>query len=191
MPLDLQSQQRFLDLAAHAAIGAVQKKRPGKLHGDGAGALHHAMRENILPGRAGHAREIHAPVLFKVLIFGGQNRIPQDRRDLFVAEENAALQGEVADNLAVVRVEFGDHVRLKIFESVNLREIARIDKQQPCQGADSNRAQQQQGKGDTPDDLAAAQTERDRRQLYHGSLILSQTRDSGARIRKILCPAVS
>ena len=130
-------------------------------------------------------------MLLEVLILGGQNGILQDLRELFVGEKHAALQGEVADNLAVVRVKFGDHVGLKIFESVNLREIAGINEQQACDGADGNRAEQQQDEGDAPDNLAAAQTERDRRQLYHGSFILTQTRDGDARIRKILCPAVS
>ena len=45
VPLDLQGQQRFLNFSAHPAIGAVQKKRPGKLHRDGAGAFHDAMRQ--------------------------------------------------------------------------------------------------------------------------------------------------
>ena len=88
---------------------------------------------NILPGRAGHAREIHAPMLLEVLILGGQNRVLQDLRELLVGEKHAALQGEVADDLAVVRVKFGDHVGLKIFEGANLREIAGINKQQACQ----------------------------------------------------------
>ena len=135
MPLDLKGQQRFLNFSAHPAIGAVQKKRPGKLHGDGAGAFHDAMRDNILPGRAGHAREIHAPMLFEVLILGGQNGILQDLRELFVGEKHAALQGEVADNLAVVRVEFGDNVGLKILERANLREIAGINETAGLPGA--------------------------------------------------------
>ena len=80
---------------------------------------------------------------------------------------------------------------LKILEGANLREIARINKQQARQAADSDRGQQQQGKGDTPDNLAAAQTESDRRQLYHGSFILTQTREVDGRIRKILCFVVS
>ena len=130
-------------------------------------------------------------MLFEVLILGGQNGILQDLRVLLVAEKNAPLQCEVADNLAVVRVKFRDHVGLKILEGVNLREIAGINEQQSCQAADGNRAQQQQYKSDAPDNLAAAQMERDRRQIYHGSFILTQTRDMDARIRRMLCPAVS
>ncbi len=81
VPLDLQGQQRFLNFSAHPAVGAVQEKRAGKLHGDGAGAFDDATRDNILPGRAGHAREIHAPVLLEMLILGGENRILQDWRN--------------------------------------------------------------------------------------------------------------
>ena len=136
---DLKCQERLLNLSAHPAIGAVQKKSPGKLHGNGARALHDAVRDKILPGRAGHAREIHAPMLLEVLILGGQNRVLQDLWILFVSEKNSALQGEVADHLAVVGVEFGDNIGLKIFESVNLREITRIYEHQACQAADGNR----------------------------------------------------
>src|SRR6266851_8403506 len=191
MPLDLKSQERFLNFPAHPAIGAVQKKRSGKLHRDGAGAFDDAVREKIFPCRAGHAREIHPPMLLEVLILGGQNRIFQNLWVLFIGEKDAALQGEVADHLAVVRVEFGDHVGLEIFEGANLREIAGINKQQARQAAYGNRGQQQQGKSDTTDNLATAQAERDRRKLYHESFILTQTRDVDARIRKILYPDVS
>ena len=79
--LDLDGQQRFLDFSAHAAIGAVQEKRSGKLHGEGAGAFGDATREQFPPGRAGHAREIHAPVLLEVLVLGGENGVLQDLRN--------------------------------------------------------------------------------------------------------------
>src|SRR4029077_10717214 len=116
--------------------------------------------------------EIHAPVFLKMLVFGGENRVFQDLRILLVGEQHAALQREIADNLAVVRIEFRDHIGLEILKRANLRKIAGANKQQAGEAADRNRGQEQQRKGDPPDNLAAAQTQRNRRQLYHGSNIL-------------------
>ncbi len=61
VPLDLKSQERFLNFSAHVTIGAVQKERAGKLHGDGAGAFNYAVGQNIFPGRAGNARVKSTP----------------------------------------------------------------------------------------------------------------------------------
>ena len=155
--LDLDGQQRFLDLAAHAAVGAVEKQRAGQLHGQRAGALGDATRQQIPPGRARDAREVHAPVLIEVLVLGGENGVLQNRRDLLVGKQDAALQREAADNLAVVGIEFGDDIGTEIFQGANLGKVARIDKQQPRQRAQRNRAQQQQRKSDASDNLAAAQ----------------------------------
>ena len=110
--LDLDRQQRLLDFAAHAAVGAIEKERAGELHGERARAFGTAVRaRQVAPGGAEYAREIHAPVLLEMLVFGGEDGVLQNRRDLIVGEQNAALQGERADQLAVVGVEFGDDVR--------------------------------------------------------------------------------
>ena len=191
MALDLDGQQRFLDLAAHAAIGAVEKQRAGKLHRKGAGALGDTMRQQVPPGRARHACEVHTPVLFEVLVFGGENGVLQDRRNLLVGEQDAALQGETPDNLAVVCIELGDNIGTEIFESTDLGKVARINKQQPCQRPNGDRAQQQHCKGDTSDNLAAAQSQRDRRQLYHENFILAQILGENAKIRRKPCSCVS
>ena len=45
MPLDLQGQDGFLNLAVQAAVRAVKKKSSGELHGEGAGALGYATAE--------------------------------------------------------------------------------------------------------------------------------------------------
>ena len=168
-----------------------RNKRAGELHRQRAGAFGDAMREKIPPRRARDAREIHAPVLLEMLVLGGENGVLQDRRNLLVGQQDAPLQREAADDLAVVGVKFGDDVGTKIFQGANLREIARIDKQQPGQRADGNRGQQQQREGNASDNLAAAQAQRDRRQLYHENFILTQMRGENAEIRKKPWPCVS
>ena len=51
-----------------------------------------------------------------------------DRRNLFPGKQNAPLQRESADLLAVVGIQLGDHIRTVIFERANFRQIARVDK---------------------------------------------------------------
>src|SRR5712692_9423610 len=172
--LDLESQQRLLNLPAHAAVRAVQEKRTGKLHGERAGAFGHAVGQQVAIGGACYAGEIHAPVLLEVLVFGGQDGVPQYRRNLLVGEQDAALQSKAADNLAVLGVKFGDDVRTEIFQRADLRQVTRIHKEEPRQGPYGNRSEQKQRKGQAPDHLAAAQAERDRRELYHEDFILAQ-----------------
>ena len=114
MPLDLQGQHRLLKFAVEAAVGAVQKKSPGELHRQRAGAFGGAMADHVAPGGFEHARKIHAPVLLEVLVFGGDDRVPQDGRNLAVGEENPPLERERADRLAVVGVQLGDDDRAVI-----------------------------------------------------------------------------
>ena len=109
--LDLNGQQRFLRFSAKAAVGAIQKETAGELHGQRAGAFVNAPPQRVAPGRFHHARQIHAPMLEKVLILGGSDRVLQHRRNLFPGEQNAALQGERSDLLPVVGIQFGDNVR--------------------------------------------------------------------------------
>ncbi|HWS63611.1 MAG TPA: hypothetical protein VN325_12720 [Steroidobacteraceae bacterium] len=149
------------------------------------------MRQQIPPGRARHPRKVHAPMLFKVLIFGREDGVFQDLRNLLVAEQDAALQSETADDLAVVGIELGDDVGAKIFEGANLRKVARIHKDQSCQRANGDRAEQQKCEGDASHNLAAAQSQRDRRQLYHEDFILAQILAQNAKIRRKRQPGVS
>ena len=68
--LDLQRQQRLLNLAAKTAVGAIEEQRARKLHRQRARAFFHAPVNDVFPGGARDAREIHAPVLLEMLVFG-------------------------------------------------------------------------------------------------------------------------
>ena len=146
VPLDLQRQDRLFDFPVEAAVGAVQEKTAGKLHGQSAGALGDAVVSDIVPGGFEHAREIDAPVLLEMLVFGGENRVLEYLRNLAVGEQDAPLDGERADRLAVVGVEFGDDVRVVILERVDFRQVARIDEEKPAGGAQGDRADDQESK---------------------------------------------
>src|SRR5262249_6358591 len=134
--LDLQREDRLLHLAMKAAVGAVEKQSAGKLHGESAGALRGAAAGDVAPGGLKHTRKIDAPVLLKVLVFGGDDRGAQDRRNLVVRQQNPALQGERADGLAVIGVELRFDNRAVGFERVNLGQVARIDEEQSAGGAE-------------------------------------------------------
>src|ERR1700724_3369679 len=76
MTLDLQREDGLLKLAMEAAVGAIEEKPAGKLHGQRAGALGDAMTRHVMPGSLENAREIDTPVLFEVLVLGRDDRIP-------------------------------------------------------------------------------------------------------------------
>ena len=124
MALDLDRQNRFLNLPPRAAIRTIQKKSARQLHCQSAGAFRQPMLRDVVPRRLQHARNIHAPVLFEVLVFGGEDGVFQDLGNLGVSKQNPPLQCEGPDGLPVVRVQFGHDVRPVILQRVNFRQIA-------------------------------------------------------------------
>ena len=131
MPLDLNRQNRFLNLSPRAAVRTIQKKSAGKLHRQSAGALRQAMVPMSCHAASQHARNVHAPVFFEVLVFGSEDRVLQNFRNLPVSKQNPPLQRKRADGLPIVRVQLGHHVRPVILQRMNFRQIARIYEQQP------------------------------------------------------------
>ena len=126
-PLDLDGQQGFLHLAPEAFVGR-EKEHAGELHGECAGALGFAALHDVAPGRLSHPREVNAPVLFEVLVFGYQDGVLQHLRHLVVSDQDAPLEGEAAHQLPVVGVELGDHVGPVVFQRADLRQIAGVNK---------------------------------------------------------------
>jgi hypothetical protein len=102
--LDLNGQERLLNLALRAAIGAIQKQTAGQLHGERAGALFDTAGAQIADGRFQHAGNIHAPMFEEMLILGGGDSVLQDTRHLFIGKQNAPLQREGSDLLAVIGI---------------------------------------------------------------------------------------
>ena len=133
--LDLQRKKRFFRLAAKTDVAAVQKQIARKLHGDGAGAPRTASPRQVAKRRDEHARKVDAPVLFEVLVFDGRDRVVEHLRALLVGHQDAALQREAADELAVIAVNLRDHVRAIGFERANLRQIAGVNEKQSAGGA--------------------------------------------------------
>ncbi len=81
-------------------------------------------------------------MLEEVLIFRGSDRVAKHWRNLFVGEQDAALQGKTANRGAIVRINLSDHVWLIILERANLGQIARIDEEKPGANSEQNGADQ-------------------------------------------------
>src|SRR5712671_7675036 len=128
--LDLQGQQHLLHFAAEAAVATIEEKVAGELHADGAGASGDAAFGKIAKCGAGDAREVDAPVFLEMLIFNGGDGVVENLGTLLVGHQNAALQREAADELAVVGINFRDYVGTVGFKRANLRQIAGVDEQQ-------------------------------------------------------------
>jgi len=58
-------------------------------------------------------------VILEVLVLDGGNGVVEDFRNLLPGHEDAALQGEAADKLAIVGVDFGDDVGAIGFQGVD------------------------------------------------------------------------
>src|SRR5438445_9975046 len=104
---DLQGQEHLLDLAAEAAVTAVEEEVARELHGDGAGAFGAATLQNVAIGRAGYAGKIDAPVIFKMLVFDRQDGVVKNFGALLVGHQDAPLKREAAHELAVIGVDLG------------------------------------------------------------------------------------
>ena len=126
-----------------AAVGAIQEKSAGELHRQRAGAFGGAMADHVAPGGLQHAREIHAPVLLEVLVFGGDDRVVQHGWNLAVGDQNAPLERECADGLAVVGVKLRHDDRPIVFQRVNFGQIARVNEQQADGRAQRDRTNHQ------------------------------------------------
>src|ERR1700674_4763358 len=130
--LDLQSQQHLLHFSSEAAVAAVEEKISGKLHGDGAGPAGNAALDDVVEGGAGDARKVDAPVFFKMLVLDGGDGVVKNLGALLVSHQDAALDGKAAGQLAVIGVNFRDHVGAVGFQRSNFRQVAGINEDQPA-----------------------------------------------------------
>ena len=151
--LNLDGQVRFLHLARRGALGG-EEEVARQLHGQRGSALRASMGDDVVPQRSGHAEDVDAPVRFEVLVFNGDNRLAQDRREIIVVDDDAPLQCKGAEGTAFLVVELGRSrgpVALKI---MNLRQIYRIDQRQPGQRAGNCRQAKKHSQSEPAGELA-------------------------------------
>ncbi len=133
--LDLQREQCFFRFPAKADVAAVQKKIPGKLHGDGAGAPGAPAFGQMAQGRREHAREVDAPVLFEVLVLDGCDGVVENFGTLLIGHQDAPLQREAADHLAVIGINLRHHRWAVRLQRANLGQVAGVNEKQSASRA--------------------------------------------------------
>ncbi len=126
-----------------------------------------AALDEIAERRAEDAREIDAPVLLEVLVLDGGDGVVENPGALLPGHQDAALQGEAADELAVIGVDFGDDVGTIGFQGADFREVAGVNEEQAASGAERDRAQEEKGERDAVNQFPAAEAQRDRGQAQH------------------------
>jgi len=88
--------------------------------------------QNVAVGGAGYTGKVHAPVILEVLVFDGRDCVVENLGDLLPGHQDTALQGEAADELAVVGIDFRDYVGTIGFEGANFGQVAFVNKQHPA-----------------------------------------------------------
>ena len=121
--LNLDGQHHLLDLAAEVALRR-EEQIARELHGQRGSALRPRTRGDIAISGAQYPPEIDSPVLLKILVFGGENCVAQDFRELIIGSQHAALKGKRADHLSMVVIKLRDGARTVVFEFADLRQVS-------------------------------------------------------------------
>ena len=112
----MQGQDRLLRFAGERFF-AAQVREFDQLLRDGGGALFKAQSAQIMPKCAEHAHHVHAVVLVKSLIFGGDERLPHMQRDRIQRHIDAVLTPvEAAGALAIGVVDDARLIELREFQ---------------------------------------------------------------------------
>src|SRR3954447_90486 len=154
-PLDLDGEHGFLHLALPAAIRR-EEEIAGKLNGQCGCALYLSGRFDVAIRGADDPPEVDAGVFVEILVFNGDESVPQDGRKIFVAGHHAALQGERSDDAVVVVVEFCDRTGTVGFESIDLRKIGGVNEEKPRRRAYENRDQEKKTEENAADETTAS-----------------------------------
>ena len=136
--LDLDRQDHLADLALEELLlrqpELIQIAR--NLLRQRAGALLAPPLDDVGDRRGDDAPEVQAEVLVEVGVLGGDDRVAQHRVDVVVADDDAPLRRELADDLPVGGVDAGDRARVVVVEGGNLREVRRVGEQYAAQDAE-------------------------------------------------------
>ena len=103
------------------------------------------------------APDVDAEVAIELGVLGRDDRLAQQRVDVVVADDDAALRGELADDLAVGGVDARDRARRVVVERGDLRQVAGVGEQHAAQDAEHRRDDEQRDDagvaGDADDDV--------------------------------------
>ena len=153
--LDPHREERFFDFPLPASVADRKANLLGQdvarqLLGDGAAAGRSAARRDVADERQYHPRDTDAGMVEEASILGGNNRVAQVRRDVVVVDDDAALDGELADQLAVLAEHARNRIRGVVVEGADFRQIVRVREQHAAQRAQQGRGDEQRGESGMP-----------------------------------------
>src|SRR5690606_8821179 len=143
--LDLQREDQLAELPFPGLL-VRQEEIPGELLRERARPRALPV-EDVLYGGDDDARDAEPEVLLERLILGRDDRLPQQRRDLVVADDDPALRGELADELAVPVEDPRDDAWRVVVERRDVRQILGRREQQAGERAGCGHDQEEQDDG--------------------------------------------
>ena len=96
------------------------------------------------------APDVDAEMAVEVGVLGRDDRLAEQRVDVVVADDDAALGGEFADQLAVGRIDARDRAGRVVVERGDLGQVAGVGEQDAAQDAEQRRDDEQRGDAGAP-----------------------------------------
>src|SRR5262245_45192925 len=91
--LDLDGKKQLLELSLETLL-RIQEAKTTELLCQSAGPLNTFSRKQTLENCPTYPGHVDTPMPFKILVLGNNEGIFEDRRNLFVGDDNSALQGK-------------------------------------------------------------------------------------------------
>ena len=137
--LDLDRENRLLDLPLERLLlgeAELILQVARELLGQRARALRAPPLDDVGQRGDRDAPDVDPEVPVEFGVLGGDDALAQQWVDVVVADDDAALGGELADHLPVVRVDPRDRARRVVVERRHLRQIAGVGEQHAAQDAE-------------------------------------------------------
>ena len=151
--LDLDRQNRFFDLPLDRFFVAETElipQVPGELLRQSARPLRCAALNDVGDGRDEDAPDVDPEMALELGILGGNNRVAQQRIDVVVADDDAPLSGELADDRTVGGVDARDRARRVIVECRHSWQIARVGEEDTTEDPEYRRDDEQRDETRVP-----------------------------------------
>ena len=104
-----------------------------------------------------NAPDVHAEMAIELRVLGRDNRLPQQRVDIVVADDDAPLRRKLADHLSVRGIDPRNRARRIVVERRHLRQVAGVREQHAAQNSQHRRQDEQRDDaglaGDFDDDV--------------------------------------
>jgi hypothetical protein len=147
LALEPQCQEYLLELAPQRAL-AGEHRVARELHGDRAAALAHAAGREVAHCGTHQALPVHAGMLEEPVVFGGEECIDEQRRDLVPRDRHAPLLADLRDQLAIARIHAERHLRADLAQlgrvgNLGLEELVRAGEAERHQADDCEHNREQ------------------------------------------------